>query len=76
MDLGNLSAIEQSFIQAMDIGESTKYTSVSGVGSYRAAYNLGLFYELTGRVMEAKRYYSTSANYSFAPAIERLRFLL
>ncbi|GIP47428.1 SPBc2 prophage-derived glycosyltransferase SunS [compost metagenome] len=75
MDLGDLPAIEQSFLQALEIGETTKFTSVSGVGSYKAAYNLGLFYELTGRVVEAKTCYTTGANYSFAPAIERLGFL-
>ncbi|WP_314587536.1 glycosyltransferase [Paenibacillus terrigena] len=76
METGKIHIIEQSYLHALDIGETTKYSSTLGVGSYKAAYNLGLFYELTGSTERAKHYYNLSADFDFAPAKERLAFLV
>ncbi|MDQ0872145.1 glycosyltransferase involved in cell wall biosynthesis [Paenibacillus sp. V4I3] len=72
MDTGKIQNIETSFLKALEIGETEKYTSVDGVGSYKAAYNLGIFYELTGNINEAKRFYEISAKYQYKQAKERL----
>lgn len=47
--------------------------SVDGVNSYKAYYNIGVIYECTGYVKEAKEAYRKCGNY--APAKERLRAL-
>ncbi|OPA75658.1 family 2 glycosyl transferase [Paenibacillus selenitireducens] len=75
METGNVQQIERSYLHALTIGETTKYSSVAGVGTFKAAFNLGLFYEMTGQLAKAKEYYNISSNYSFKPALERLFFL-
>lgn len=75
MDTGNIQAIEKSFQTALDIGETTKYSSVTGVGSFKAAYNLGLFYEIFGQAEKAKSSYRLSASLNYQPAIDRLNTL-
>lgn len=75
MDTGKVHMIEQSYLKALSIGETTKYTSVDGVGSFKAAFNLGLYYELTGQTLKANYYYSEAAKHHFSPAQERLAFL-
>lgn len=75
MDTGNLKEIERCFKKALSIGETTFYTSVAGVGSYKAAYNLGVFYEITGNIKEARRYYQIAAKHSYEPAKTRLSIL-
>ncbi|GLI08700.1 hypothetical protein YDYSG_47320 [Paenibacillus tyrfis] len=75
MDTGNVQRIAPAFQRAMAIGESTKYTSVTGVGSYKAAYNLGVYYEIIGNTAKAREYYLSSASEGYKPATERLKFL-
>jgi glycosyltransferase involved in cell wall biosynthesis len=75
MDTGNVEYIEKYFLAALEIGETTKYTSVEGVGSYKAAYNLGVFYELLGNEEKAKSFYRMSVAYNYNPAEERLKNL-
>ena len=45
-----------------------------GTGSFKAAYNLGLWYEVSGQMEKALEYYRMSAEHGFAPAEERLNF--
>lgn len=47
--------------------------SVDGVNSYMANYNIGVIYECTGHLPEAKTYYKKCGGY--APALERLKEL-
>lgn len=47
--------------------------SVDGVNSYKANYNIGVIYECTGHISEAKTYYKKCGGY--LPATERLRAL-
>lgn len=71
MEVGNLDLISFSFKEAMKIGETGKYVTTIGVGSHLAAYNLGVFYELTGSRVEALKYYQMASAYE--PAKLRLR---
>lgn len=45
--------------------------SVEGINSYRANYNIGVIYECTGHLNEAREYYKKCGE--FEPAVERLR---
>lgn len=47
--------------------------SVDGVNSYMANYNIGVIYECTGHIPEAKAFYKKCGSY--APALERLKVL-
>ena len=69
------SLIEKCYLKCIEIGETDKYTSVSGTGSYSALYNLGAFYESTGDVKSALYYYSLASEYNYFPAVERLKCL-
>ncbi|MVP01556.1 glycosyltransferase [Paenibacillus lutrae] len=66
--------IPDIFLTCIELGEPDprKYESVLGVGSYKARYNLGLYYELTGQIDKALIEYRISAEAGFTPAIERL----
>lgn len=72
MDTGNVKAIEPSFQRALEIGETVKYATDEGVGSYKSAYNLGLFYELLGRKDDALVCYRLAAESGFGQAIKRM----
>lgn len=75
MDTGDFQTIEKSFHKALSIGETNHYTTVEGVGSYKAAYNLGVFYEITGNHTKAVQYYMLAAESSYVPAIARLKLV-
>ncbi|MDE5718002.1 MAG: tetratricopeptide repeat protein, partial [Lachnospiraceae bacterium] len=47
--------------------------SVDGVNSYKAYYNIGVIYECSGRIEEARSYYRKCGGYQ--PAKERLKAL-
>ncbi|MEB3102347.1 glycosyltransferase [Ferviditalea candida] len=72
MDTGKIQSIAHYFQRALQIGETPKYSSVAGVGSFKAAYNLGVYYEVTGNRSKAIEYYQKSASYKYPPALERL----
>ena len=69
-----LSLIPDAFKTCIELGDvnPNEYESVRGVGSFRAMYNLGLFYELQGNYELAKQYYQKSFQHGFAPARKRL----
>jgi glycosyltransferase involved in cell wall biosynthesis len=75
MDTMKVQDIERHFLCALEIGETAKYSTVEGVGSYKAAYNVGVYYELTGQLEKARTAYGIAADSSYAPAIHRLRQL-
>lgn len=70
-----LPMIESSYLKCLAIGERPEQGGVVGAGSYKAAYNLGLWYEVSGQMEEARKYYKASANAGFPPAILRLKNL-
>lgn len=70
---GYLNHIEKCYLNCLDIGEENSI--VEGVGSFKAAYNLGTFYEVTGKIKLACEYYIKSAQHSFEPAKRRIKEL-
>ena len=46
-----------------------------GTGSFKAAYNLGVWYEVSGQMELAVRYYRMAAETGYEKATERLRAL-
>ncbi|MFB4331576.1 glycosyltransferase [Paenibacillus sp. CR_12] len=66
IDDGRIKQIPVAFNQALQIGESRKYATTEGVGSYLAAYNLGVFYEVTGELKEALAAYNLAKPYELA----------
>ncbi|MFF2483653.1 glycosyltransferase [Paenibacillus sp. NPDC058071] len=75
MDNGDIEKIELYFKAALSIGETNRYTTVVGCGSYRAAHNLGVFYEVFGKAHEAEKYYQIAARENFEPSLLRLKEL-
>jgi tetratricopeptide (TPR) repeat protein len=75
MDTGDLEGIEYFFKTALEIGETSTYTTVVGTGTYRAAHNLAVFYEVTGNMKLAQHYYSFAAGFGFEPSAERMKIL-
>lgn len=70
-----LPLIEESFLKCLKIGEIPEHQGVYGCGSFRAAYNLGTWYEVIGNIKNAKYYYELSANSGYKVAKERLSLL-
>lgn len=64
--------IERSYLKCLELGETRRYDSVKGTGSFRAAYNLGVYYETIGDIAKAIKYYELSAKENYKLAIERL----
>lgn len=67
-----LPEIENSYLECLRIGEHPEAGGVTGTGSFKAAYNLGLWYEVSGNLEKAVEYYRQSAAYGFEPAKKRL----
>lgn len=63
--------IEISYLNALSVGDSSS-GGVMGAGSYLAAYNLGLFYEMNNIKDKAIECYMICKEYSYQPAIDRL----
>lgn len=69
--------IQEAFNACIQLGEANpqKYETVLGVGTYRAHYNLGLYFELTENVEQAICHYTISHNQGFDNAFNRLQVL-
>lgn len=70
-----LLKIEQSYLKCLEIGEIPEHQGVLGCGSFKAAYNLGTWYEASGNVEKMMRYYKMAADADYTPAVERLKNL-
>ncbi|MEW8992951.1 hypothetical protein [Clostridium sp.] len=70
----NMNLIEESYLRCLEIGEDSGNT-VFGVGIFKAAYNLGVYYETIGNISKAKQYYMLSSKYDYKLVIDRLKFL-
>jgi tetratricopeptide (TPR) repeat protein len=57
MHLGNAAETRAAFERCVALGEAPRYATVQGVGTYRAHYNLGLFFEFAGDVNVARHHY-------------------
>ncbi|WP_028589697.1 tetratricopeptide repeat-containing glycosyltransferase family 2 protein [Paenibacillus massiliensis] len=70
-------SIPNIYYSCLELGEvrSGTYETVAGVGSYRALYNLGIYFEITGQIERAKEYYAASAKQGFIQATKRLEIL-
>jgi len=64
--------IEESYLKCLQLGETEQYDSIIGRGSFKALYNLGIYYEVTGMIEKAKVCYQEAAKYNYQPAIDRL----
>lgn len=67
-NINDLPKIEQSFKRSLALGETDKYKSVHGSGSFLASYNLGVFYHAFGEHALARQCFETSAQQGYAPA--------
>lgn len=72
LECGDLPNIEKYYKLALKIGDTEHYSSIVGNGSFRAAHNLAVFYEVTGQLYQALKYYEIAASYEFKPSISRL----
>jgi len=72
-NIGDLPKIEQSFKRSLALGETDKYKSVHGSGSFLASYNLGVFYHAFGENARARTCFETAAKQGYAPAAALLK---
>ncbi|MGL5436397.1 MAG: glycosyltransferase family 2 protein [Lachnospiraceae bacterium] len=68
-----LPKIEISYLKCLAIGEQPEQGGVVGAGSFKAAYNLGLWYEVSGQTDKAETYYQQAADCGYQPAKKRLK---
>ncbi len=74
--LSLLPKIEASYLKCLSLGEHPELGGVVGTGSFKAAYNLGAWYEVSGQKDQAVRYYRMAADQGYEPASGRLREIL
>lgn len=70
-----LPNIEKCYLRCLKLGEHPEDGGVVGTGSFKAAYNLGAWYEVSGQTELAVRYYRMAAEEGYEKAAERLREL-
>ena len=68
-----LPMIEKSYLRCLEIGAEVQDEEDVGAGSYKAAYNLGTWYEVSGDMEKARRYYRQAAGQGYEKARVRLR---
>ena len=71
--LADIPKIEQSYLRALALGETDKYKSVHGSGSFLANYNLGVFYHAMGDDARARVCLKAAAVQNYAPAAALLK---
>lgn len=67
-----LPCIEESYLKCLEIGEVPLNEGVYGCGSFKAAHNLGTWYEVAGELPKALECYRFAAEYDYEPSIARL----
>lgn len=67
-----LPRIEQAYLKCLEIGEVPVNQGIRGNGSFRAAYNLGTWYEVSGNLSRALECYKQAARDEYPPAMARL----
>ncbi|HSY43513.1 MAG TPA: glycosyltransferase family 2 protein [Candidatus Acidoferrum sp.] len=68
-----LPKIEQSFQRCLALGETDKYKSVHGSGTFLANYNLGVFYHAFGNAKGAQKCFEAAASQDYEPAATMLK---
>lgn len=68
-----LPNIEKCYLKCLELGEHPEMGGVVGTGSFRASYNLGAWYEVSGQMDRAARCYIMAAQDGYAPAVKRVR---
>lgn len=71
--VGLLPRIESCYLQCLRLGEQPELGGVVGTGSFKAAYNLGTWYEVSGQAEAAVKYYRMAAGDGYEPAKDRLK---
>lgn len=74
--IGYLPEIERSYRRCLEIGEVPEHEGVLGNGSFKAAYNLGVWFEVNGKRKEAAAYYRMAVKEGYRPAKERLEKII
>lgn len=74
--VGYLPLIERSYMRCLEIGEVPEHEGVYGNGSFKAAYNLGVWYEVNGDVKKALKYYRQAQSKGYHLAKERIKALV
>ncbi|MGD1019107.1 MAG: glycosyltransferase family 2 protein [Verrucomicrobiia bacterium] len=67
-----LPQIETSYRRCLELGESEKYRSVRGTGSFLAMYNLGVMFDAFGQPETARKLFEQSAALGYEPARQLL----
>ncbi|MBU5212193.1 glycosyltransferase family 2 protein [Bacillus oleronius] len=70
-----LNKIESSFLTCIDLKDKLHSEYVIGTSSYLAPYNLGVFYEVMGKITKAREYYIMSHDQGYQQATKRLEML-
>lgn len=73
--IGLLPYIEKSYLKCLELGEVNRPEGVIGTGSFKAQYNLGTWYEVSGDKEKAICYYQMAADLGYEKAQERLKTL-
>lgn len=73
--IDEMPKIEQSFRRCLALGETDKYKSVHGTGTFLANYNLGVFYHVLENHAGAQHCFEAAANQGYKPAIAMLEKL-
>lgn len=68
-----LPNIEKCYQKCLRLGEHPELGGVVGTGSFKAAYNLGAWYEVSGQNEQAVKFYRLSAAEGYEPAVSRLK---
>lgn len=68
-----LPRIESCYLRCLKLGDRPELGGVVGTGSFKAAYNLGTWYEVSGQTEAAVKYYRMAAKDGYEPAKDRLR---
>lgn len=71
--IGLLPNIEKCYLKCLRLGEQPMAGGVVGTGSFKAAYNLGAWYEVSGQTSLAEKYYRIAAKEGYGPAVMRLK---
>lgn len=72
LNIDFLPLIEKSYLQCLALGEKGEKEIVLGTGTFLAAYNLGVYYEMFNQKEKAKQLYKLSASFQYEPANKRL----
>ncbi|WP_336770502.1 glycosyltransferase family 2 protein [Bacillus bombysepticus] len=75
-----INLIEKSYLKCLEIGDKGLNDGVVGTGSFLAAFNLAVYYELMDGIIphgkeRAKQMYLLAAKYKYLPALQRLKTL-